>query len=172
MVITQDDSIVDIASSKYAAGVRLSHVIEKYMISTPLGKSVNYAVVGSPEYFRTHAIPARPQDLPEHTCIQFLYPGRKRYQWQFSKDSEHPEIDIKGMFEVNDLDMALKLALEGAGMNYVLYEMAEPYLLTGKLVSVIQDWLPELSGFYLYYLNRKHSSAASQSFVEYIKNHR
>lgn len=138
VVITQNNNIVDIVSSEYDAGIKLSHIIEKNMISIPLGKPVYYAVVGSPEYFRTHAIPARPQDLLEHTCIQFRYPWGKSYQWQFGKDKEQLDIDVKRMIEVNDLDIALNLALEGAGISYVLHEMAEPYLQAGKLVSVSQ----------------------------------
>jgi len=34
------------------------------------------------------------------------------------------------------------------------------------------EWLPELPGFYLYYSDRKHASAAFKAFVEYIKEHR
>lgn len=170
--VIQDDNIVDIVSGEFDAGVRLNHIIEKDMISIPLGKPVRYAVVASREYLKSHPIPIRPQDLLEHSCIQFRYPGGRSYQWQFGKDKGDLEIDVKGMIEVNDLDMALNLALEGAGMSYVLYEMAQPHLENGKLVSVLEDWLPEIPGFYLYYSNRKHSSAAFKAFVDYVNNHR
>lgn len=45
-------------------------------------------------------------------------------------------------------------------MSYVLSEMAEPHLRSGKLISLLDEWLPELPGFYLYYSNRKFASAA------------
>ena len=170
--IIQDDNLVDIVSSEYDAGVRLSERIEKDMISIPLGKPIRYAVVASPEYLKTRTRPQRPQDLLEHSCIQFRYPGGRSYQWQFGGDKERLEINVKGMFEVNDLDIALRLALEGAGVSYVLYEMAEPHLHGGELISLLDEWLPELPGFYLYYSNRKYSSAAFQAFVEYIKAQR
>ena len=169
--IIQDDNLVDIVSSEYDAGVRLSDIIEKDMISIPLGQPVRYAVVASPEYLQTHAAPKQPQDLVDHSCIQFRYPGGRSYQWQFSRDNERIGINVKGMLEVNDLDVALGLALDGAGISYVLYEMAEPYIHSCKLVSLLEDWMTELPSFYLYYSNRKYASAAFQAFVEYIKMH-
>ncbi|MCX0221940.1 LysR substrate-binding domain-containing protein, partial [Escherichia coli] len=141
------------------------------MISIPLGQPVRYAVVASPEYLQTHTSPKQPQDLLNHSCIQFRYPGGRSYQWQFGRDNERIEINVKGMLEVNDLDVALSLALNGAGISYVLYEMAEPHIHSRKLVSLLEDWLTDLPGFYLYYSNRKYASAAFQAFVEYIKNH-
>ncbi|MFV0547888.1 MAG: LysR substrate-binding domain-containing protein, partial [Limnobaculum xujianqingii] len=71
-----------------------------------------------------------------------------------------------------DLDLALDMALNGAGVGYLLREMAEPWLNSGKLISVLDDWLPELSGFHLYYSNRNHMSAAFRAFIDYIKIHR
>ena len=170
--IIQDDNLVDIVSNEYDAGVRLSDIIEKDMISIPLGQPIRYAVVASPEYFHTHARPKQPKDLLEHSCIQFRYPGGRSYQWQFGRNNERIEINVKGMIEVNDLDVALSLALEGVGISYVLYEMAEPHIHSGKLISILDDWLTDLPGFYLYYSNRKYASTAFQVFVEYIKTHR
>ncbi|HDG1671017.1 TPA: LysR family transcriptional regulator [Kluyvera cryocrescens] len=170
--IAQDDNLVDIVSSEYDAGVRLSEIIEKDMISIPLGKPIRYAVVASPEYLQHHAAPERPHDLLQHSCIKFRYPGGRSYQWQFGRDHEQLAISVQGMLEVNDLDIALSLALQGAGIGYVLSEMAEPHLRSGKLISLLDEWLPELPGFYLYYSNRKFASAAFQAFVEYIKAQR
>ena len=170
--IAQDDNLVDIVSSEYDAGVRLSEIIEKDMISIPLGKPIRYAVVASPEYLQHHAAPERPHDLLQHSCIKFRYPGGHSYQWQFGRDHEQLAISVQGMLEVNDLDIALSLALQGAGIGYVLSEMAEPHLRSGKLISLLDEWLPELPGFYLYYSNRKFASAAFQAFVEYIKAQR
>lgn len=170
--ITQDDNLVDIVSSEFDAGVRLSELIEKDMISIPLGKPIRYAVVASPEYLQHHAAPEWPHDLLQHSCIRFRYPGGRRYQWQFGRDQERLDISVQGALEVNDLDIALSLALEGAGISYVLYEMAEPHLRSGALISLLDEWLPELPGFYLYYSNRKFASAAFQAFVEYIKAQR
>lgn len=170
--IAQDDNLVDIVSSEYDAGVRLSEIIEKDMISIPLGKPIRYVVVASPEYLQHHAAPERPHDLLQHSCIKFRYPGGRSYQWQFCRDHEQLAISVQGMLEVNDLDIALSLALQGAGIGYVLSEMAEPHLRSGKLISLLDEWLPELPGFYLYYSNRKFASAAFQAFVEYIKAQR
>ncbi len=94
--ISGDDNLVDIVSSQYDAGVRLSEVIEKDMISIPLGNPVRYVVVASPDYLKTHPRPTRPQDLLEHECIQFRFPGGRSYQWQFGRDQERSESNRLG----------------------------------------------------------------------------
>ncbi|WP_140920905.1 LysR family transcriptional regulator [Limnobaculum xujianqingii] len=170
--ISMDDRIVDIVREQFDAGIRLNNIIEQDMISIPLGPSVRYAVVASPAYFNKNPRPKIPQDLTGHACIQFRYPSGKLYNWQFEQGIHRQEIAVNGSVLVDDLDLALDMALNGAGVGYLLREMAEPWLNSGKLISVLDDWLPELSGFHLYYSNRNHMSAAFRAFIDYIKIHR
>lgn len=167
--ISMDDRIVDIVTQQFDAGVRLHDVIEKDMISVPLGRPVRYAVVASPDYFNHSPRPRTPQDLTGHKCIQFRYPSGKPYGWQFEQGTRRQEIVVDGAVLVDDLDLALNMALEGAGVGYLLREAAEPWIARGQLVSVLDDWLPELPGFHLYYPNRSHMSAAFRAFIDYIK---
>ncbi|SMG33112.1 LysR substrate binding domain-containing protein [Cedecea sp. NFIX57] len=164
-----DDRLVDIVKAQLDAGVRLNRVIEKDMKAIPLGPPVRYAVVATPEYFALQGSPTEPQGLTQHQCIQFRYPSGKAFGWYFEQASQREEVVVSGPVVVDDLDIALDMALNGVGLAYVLREMAEPHLQSGKLISVLDDWLPELPGFHLYFPNRKHPSAAFRAFLDFLK---
>ncbi|WP_336981195.1 MULTISPECIES: LysR family transcriptional regulator [unclassified Cedecea] len=167
--VQMDDRLVDIVKAQLDAGVRLNRVIEKDMKAIPVGPPVRYAVVATPAYFAQHGIPAEPQRLTEHKCIQFRYPSGKAFGWYFEQAESREEVVVSGPVVVDDLDIALDMALNGVGLAYVLREMAEPHLQSGKLISVLDDWLPELPGFHLYFPNRKHPSAAFRAFLDFLK---
>ena len=167
--ISMDDRIVDIVREQFDAGVRLNEVIEQDMISIPLSKPLRYAVVASPDYFAHRRPPLCPQDLIDHHCIQFRYPSGKPYHWHFEQGSQRQEIIVNGPLMVDDLDLALEMAMNGVGMSYVLRDMAETGIRDGSLISVLDDWLPELPGFHLYYSNRRHMSAAFRVFIDHLK---
>lgn len=167
--VQMDDRLVDIVKSQLDAGVRLNRVIEKDMKAIPIGPPVRYAVVATPEYLSLYGTPEAPQMLTEHKCIQFRYPSGKSFDWYFEQGGQREEIVVGGQVVVDDLDIALDMALNGVGLAYVLRDMAEPYLQRGNLVSVLDAWLPELPGFHLYFPNRRHPSAAFRAFLDFIK---
>lgn len=113
--------------------------------------------------------PEQPADLLTHPCIQFRYPGGRPHSWPFGQGDVQKEIQVKGPIEVNDLDLELDLALQGSGVGYVLREMAKAFIRKGELISVLEEWLPEQPGFYLYYSNRRPPSAAFRAFIDFLR---
>ncbi len=59
----------DIVADRFDAGVRLGDTIDKDMIAVPIGPPLRMAVVATPAYFATRAIPKNPRDLMDHNCI-------------------------------------------------------------------------------------------------------
>ena len=113
--------------------------------------------------------PEQPADLLTHPCIQFRYPGGRPHSWPFGQGDVQKELPGKGPIEVTDLDLVLDLALQGSGVGYVLREMAKAFIRKGELISVLEEWLPEQPGFYLYYSNRRHPSAAFRAFIDFLR---
>ena len=56
--LTTDDSLVDIVQQGFDAGVRLSCIVEKDMISVAIAPPVKLCVAATPEYFANMANPA------------------------------------------------------------------------------------------------------------------
>lgn len=133
--LTTDDSLVDIVQQGFDAGVRLSCIVEKDMISVAIGPPVKLCVAATPEYCARYGKPRHPHDLLNHQCVVFRYPSGKPFHWQFAKELE---IAVAGNIILDDVDAELEAVLMGAGIGYLLYEQIKEYLDTGRLECVLE----------------------------------
>jgi DNA-binding transcriptional LysR family regulator len=167
--VSTDDKLVDIVKQNFDAGIRLSTALENDMIAVPIGPAIKIAVVASPDYFAHNPIPTHPEQLREHQCIVFRLQTGRPYLWEFYGPEGKLEIAPSGNIMVDDLDSALEAAMCGAGLSYLNDEQAKPHLESGKLVSVLEPWLPERPRLQLYYPRNQYMSCSLRAFIDYIK---
>lgn len=164
--LTYDDVFVDIVSAGYDAGVRLGEALQQDMISVPLTRDLNIAVVASPELVKHAGKPRTPHDLIGKPCIRFRQGSGRTYDWEFEKDGDVIEIATTGPLIVNDSDLAVRAAVNGLGFAYVVREHAALHLKDKSLVSVLDDWAPSMPGFHLYYANRDWMPLKLRAFID------
>jgi DNA-binding transcriptional LysR family regulator len=51
----------------------------------------------------------------------------------------------------------------------VMEDMVAPFIADGRLIPVLEDWSPPLSGYHLYYPNRRHPSPAFAALLEELR---
>ena len=68
-----------------------------------------------------------------------------------------------------DLRLLIDAALHGAGLVMVMEDMVAPFIADGRLVRVLEDWSPPISGYHLYYPNRRHPSPAFAALLEELR---
>jgi DNA-binding transcriptional LysR family regulator len=71
--------------------------------------------------------------------------------------------------EVNDPDLAMRAAVDGLGIAYTIEALAEPFLRSGQLVRVLEDWSPAFEGLFLYYPGRRQVPAALRALIDMIR---
>lgn len=72
--MTIDNSLTDIVTGRYDAGIRLGEQVAKDMVAVRIGPDWRMVVVGSPAYFARHGKPLTPHDLQNHNCINMRMP--------------------------------------------------------------------------------------------------
>ena len=102
----------------------------------------------------------------QHRCIGFRHRGESKYRWEFDKGDESLTIAISGSLNVDDLDLVIQAALDGAGLAWVAEDRIAQHLATGDLVRVLDDWCPPFPGFFLYYPSRKQQPAALAAVID------
>lgn len=168
--ISIDDRLVDIVAERFDAGVRDGEIVAKDMVAARIGPDLRMAVVGTPAYFARHTPPKRPQGLTEHQCINLRLPTRGGlYAWEFQKGRRKLNVHVEGQLVCNRPEAILNAALSGAGLAYVLEDVAQPYLDTGRLKRVLDDWCPPFPGYHLYYPSRRQHSAAFALLVDALR---
>ena len=168
--VTTDNSRRDIVAEGFDAGIHFGEYIEKDMIATRVSPDHRAAIVGSPEYFRSHPEPKEPRDLLQHSCVNFRHGPTEMYRWEFEKGKKELSVAVNGPLIVDDLELVVRAALEGIGLVFVAEHEVAPYLAGGKLVRVLQDWCQPFAGFFMYYPSRRQQTAALSALVEVLKS--
>lgn len=166
--IIVDYGLSDIVAERCDAGVRLGEHLARGMIAVPIGPPLRLVAVGTPSYFAAHPRPKRPQDLTTHGCINLRLSGGV-YAWEFEKSGREVKVRVEGQLTVNGIDEMLVAARAGIGIGFVPEEEAEPYLRSGELEIVLDDWSQPFSGFHLYFASRKQASPAFSLVVDALR---
>jgi len=164
-----DDSLVDIVARGFDAGVRFGERLQQDMVAVPLGPPQRFIVVASPEHLARHGRPAHPRELIEHPCIRLRFPNGSYYRWEFVQGDERLEIAVDGPLALGDMRLMVQAAEQGLGLAFVYQQYAQQGLDAGRLVSVLDDWRPTETGFYLYYPSQRLVPAGLRAFIELVR---
>lgn len=165
-----DYAMTDIAAQRFDAGVRVGNRVDKDMIAVRIAPELRMAVAGSPDYLAGRTLPATPQELTEHRCVNLRLPTHGGlYAWDFEKDGRAMSVRVNGQTVFNNTFLMLQAALDGMGLAYVPYDLVQPHIEAGRLAPVLQDWWPVYPGYHLYYANRRQISPALALVIEALR---
>ncbi|MBV8612292.1 MAG: LysR family transcriptional regulator, partial [Acetobacteraceae bacterium] len=138
---------VDIVAKGFDAGIGPHAVAAADMIAVRVMGPMQVAVIGAPTYFALRAPPRTPDDLARHSCIQFRLPhDGTMLKWPFERDGKSRAIKVDGQLTVNDPALIVRAAIDGLGIAATLEGLAAPFLRSGQLVRVLEDWSPAFEG--------------------------
>ncbi|MBY3102487.1 LysR family transcriptional regulator [Rhizobium laguerreae] len=167
--LVSEGRLVDIVEQGFDAGVRLLEAIPRDMIGVKFGGDVRFIAVAAPSYLDGRAIPNTPDDLHAHCCIRQRLPSGKRYRWEFSKRSAEVAVDVPGNLTLDDNDLLVEAAADGRGIAYIPEHFAQPFLESGQLVTVLDDWCPPTPGLALYYPRSRHVPSPLRAFIDLLR---
>ena len=158
--IINDYGLTDIVAERYDAGVRLGEQVAKDMIALRIGPDFQQVLVGAPSYFAQRSRPNTPHDLTAHACINLRLPtSGGLWSWPFAKDGRELKVRAEGPLAFNATSLIVNAALSGLGLAYLPEDVVRQHVATGRLVQVLADWSPLMTGYHLYYPNRQPSAA-------------
>jgi DNA-binding transcriptional LysR family regulator len=167
--ITTDDSRIDLVAAGFDAGIQFGEFIAQDMVAVRVSPDLTPAIVGAPAYFASHTKPASPRDLLQHRCIRFRHRGESVYKWELDKGDQSLEIAVNGSLILDELDLVIQAAIDGAGLAWVAEDRVAAHLESGALIRVLQDWCPPFPGFFLYFPSRKQQPAALTALVATLR---
>jgi DNA-binding transcriptional LysR family regulator len=165
-----DYGLTDIVADRYDAGVRFGDQVAKDMVAVRVGPDLGMAVVGAPSYFASHPEPKSPQDLVNHSCINFRQPSAGGlYAWEFEKRGRELRVRVYGQLIFNRMPEMLTAARAGFGLAYLMDDLVRADVAKGRLRRVLADWCPPFSGYHLYYPSRRQPSPAFALLVNALR---
>jgi DNA-binding transcriptional LysR family regulator len=168
MELVIDDGFTDVIGAGFDAGVRYGESLDRDMIAVPLGPPERFVLVAAPALLARVGTPDSPEQLADLPCIRMRLPGGV-VTWEFEKDGRTVRIQPQGPFTVTDRILAAHAARDGIGFHATFEAWAAEDLVTGRLVSLFEDWLPPFDGPFLYYPSRRHPPPALGAFVAWLR---
>ncbi len=169
--ISADAVLRDVVAGHFDAGIRSGRRIARDMIAVRIMDDVEHVVVASPDYIARHPRPQGPQDLQKHNCIRLRFPDGRFLPWRFSVEGKTCEFEVEGPLIVNDDALAICAALDGIGLFFAMTDRVAPLVAEGRLVTVLDDWMPPADeSFYLYYPSGRKTPAALKALIEFLRN--
>lgn len=168
--IMVDDRLVDIIAAGCDAGIRYGEHLAQDMIAVPIGPSLQeLAYAAAPAYLEKRGMPTVPRDLLTHDCVRLRFSSGALVDWDLERDNEVVKLDppSRVIIGVDGAAAAIELARAGCGVIGTFKNWLDPYLETGELVPVLQDWWPKFEGPQLYFSSR-FMAAPLRAFVDLV----
>jgi DNA-binding transcriptional LysR family regulator len=154
-------------SGGYDAGILLGSYIPSEMVAVRLTPAFQWAVFGTPEYFRKHGKPRSPADLVNHACIRYRRPSKGDvYRWEFVEDEQGLTIEPKGPITVTDGHLMQTLACRGVGLMYSSTFHASQRVADGQLEPVLLDYSPGSDGLFIYFTRAAQNAPKLRAFID------
>ncbi|MBP2170761.1 DNA-binding transcriptional LysR family regulator [Erwinia toletana] len=162
--------LIDIVAERFDAGVRNGSQIANDMIAMRISPDFRMLVVGSPGYFARYPAPQTPDELIAHNCANLrLATHGGLYAWEFAREGKSLNVQVSGQMIFNTSPQLLTAAIEGYALAFAPEDVVQPYVDAGQLVTVLEEWSPQVPGYHLYYPSRRHSLPAFQLVLDALR---
>ncbi|WP_246793045.1 LysR family transcriptional regulator [Burkholderia perseverans] len=165
-----DYGLTDIAAQRFDAGVRLGDQVAQDMIAVRIAPDLRMAVAGAPDYLAGRPMPATPDDLAGHRCINLRLPTHGGlYAWEFERGDQKLSVRVEGQVTFNHAAQMLRAANDGLGLTYLPLDVLQPGIDAGRLVPVLESWWPVFPGYHLYYPSHRQIAPALALVIEALR---
>ena len=162
------DRPVDLIEEGVDLAVRGGTLADSTLIARRIGM-LHFVTCAAPSYIALHGRPQHPNDLQQHECVNYFSAKTgKIMDWDFAKDGERIQLRMPGRIAVNDSNAYLTAALSGMGVAQTAAFVICPYLQSGELELLLEDWTIDPLPLHVVYPQNRHLSAKVRVFVEWI----
>ena len=165
--LIMNDRFVDLVDEGFDVAVRIGALEDSSLIARRLAP-IRRVICASPAYLRERGPPLAPEDLKTHDCLCNSNIAAAR-EWRFvGADGKPLSINVSGRFSANNGDALRIAALGGLGIVSLPSFFVGRDLRAGKLVTVLEDFIPRDIGLHAVYPHSRHLSPKVRAFVDFL----
>ena len=139
------------------------------LVARPMG-SVQFVVVASPDYLRTHGSPLHPGDLLRHHAVVYgrvdEEPGNR---WEFVMGDDRRTVAVPVRLMLRDGVGVVEAAVRGIGIARLYSLGVATPLVEGRLVPLLSDWTSARQPVHALYPRREYPPAKVRAFLDYAE---
>lgn len=145
--LTLNDRFADIVGEGFDIAIRGGLAVDSTLIGHRLFET-RRVIVASPEYIARHGVPYRPEDLAEHRCLVFNTEPHFHAEWRFGRGGAANSQRLTGVMATTSSELPVAWALAGLGLAQKSWWEVVEYVVTGRLVTVLDAFEPDPAVFY------------------------
>ena len=161
-----EDRFVDLVVDGIEVALRISAAQDSSLIARKIA-DMRHGVVGSPEYFLAHQPPKAPEDLRNHHCIVDTNLQGQAH-WRYVENGQTVSVHVNGPVRVNSPLSARDAALAGLGLALLPGYLADPMIESGRLVRVLEGYVPTGSSLQAVYPHRRHLAGKVRALIDHL----
>ncbi len=165
--IVADDRFVDLIEEGFDLAIRITRLEDSGLIARKISDFRVYAVATA-DFVARHGPLNGPQDFSR---VPFIIDTNTRFHntvRYLEADGGSNSVTISGPIEVNSPQATLRAARAGLGIAIVPDFIARPFIQSGELVTLFDDYISKDRGIYAVYPHRRYLPAKVRSFVDYL----
>ncbi|WP_397452449.1 LysR family transcriptional regulator [Pseudomonas sp. NA-150] len=160
------DQNQDLVSGGLDVTFRIGEVNDSGLIARHVGMT-RRITVAAPDYLARHGTPDTPEALSQHNCLLFNLLATQN-QWRYEKDQQPYSIRIEGNAQSNSSEAIREMVISGLGISLSPDWLFSDDLRTGRVVAILQDYIPQPLPIYALSPANRRQSARVRALVDYM----
>ncbi|QXH44151.1 LysR family transcriptional regulator [Pseudomonas xanthosomatis] len=162
------DRMVDIVGEGFDVVLRGGHPVDSRLNAKFLGH-FQHCLVASPEYLHERGTPLHPRELAGHSCLHYRFPSSGKLEtWPLRREHPEQDYDIPISMVCNHVETRVCFALNHRGITCLPDFNVRKELASGKLVSVLDDFIERRGSFYLLWPSGRHMPPKLRVFIDFM----
>ncbi|MCR2746474.1 LysR family transcriptional regulator [Limnobacter parvus] len=162
------DRVVDLLNEGIDCAVRIGVLADSSLVGVKLADNQRL-VVATPRYLERHGTPHHPDDLLKHNCLNLASSGAPS-GWLFTQNGLAVPIRVSGNLACNDGSSILDWVLNDAGLAWRSRWEVQQHLRSGKLVTVLDQFVAPPNAIYAVFPQRKYLPLRVRLWIDFLKH--
>jgi DNA-binding transcriptional LysR family regulator len=163
--LSLNDRTLDLVEEGFDVAVRIGVLQDSTMVARPL-RAYGMTICASPAYLAQRGVPQTPADLAQHECLEFTG-WTPQLRWRLKGEKDGRAVP-RSRLRINNSFALKQAALRGFGLILQSEMMLAQDVAAGRLVPVLQDYLPTPRPMQLVYSRDRQPTPKLTSFVDFI----
>lgn len=165
------DRVVDIVEEGYDLAIRITDNPAPRMVARKIAP-VRWVTCAASDYLARFGTPGTPQELAQHQCLVYQGAPAMRSDWRYGVGNREIVVHPNGRLRVNNSEVLLQMALDGAGIVLFPTYILGPYLKAGRLKEILADSVANPgTSLYATYLPNRYMQPKVRAFLDYLMVH-
>ena len=160
---------VDLIGENFDLALRMGDLPDDASLAARRVAVMATGLYASSSYLQRRGEPQEPEALMEHDALRLLARNGEPAPWLLSRGDARWEGIPPGRVTANSPELLMRLARQGTGITALAHHFAEPYVRSGELEPVLQEWTLPPATAWAVFPGRRLMPARTRAFLDALE---